>query len=357
MNAHNQHYMVTRAELRRPELTVADVMRSDFRSANASTPAAEAVTALRQSRCPILPITRAQVPIGIVTEHGLAEALAEHGGDLSPLTAGDIMTARCLTVPMEAPLEEAAHRLAEADGGLLAVNPDGLLKGVVTLAELGPQLTDTGLGRLVARWTGGSNPTGMPGCAYPQTPAEAARAADPTAEVKSSKSQTQPHPWDSPTGAHPEPIPLVSPSDLVNPTLTVSEVMTASPRTCSPASSALEAVLIFGDAGCGVLPVTEDGRPVGVVTDRDVALALAEHEADLPGIPVERLMTKDVVTIDADAPLDAAVESLGGHGLRRLLVVHSDGRLAGVLSWTDLAPHLSERGLGHALCRIIDHRG
>ena len=73
----------TRAEFRNPDLTVAEVMRTDFRSCNASTPAAEAAMALRQCGCPFLAGTRAQVPIGIVTEHGLATALADHGGDLS----------------------------------------------------------------------------------------------------------------------------------------------------------------------------------------------------------------------------------------------------------------------------------
>ena len=104
------------------------------------------------------------------------------------------------------------------------------------------------------------------------------------------------------------------------------------------------------------MPVVEEGRPVGVLTDRDVALALAEYEADLAGTPVEGLMTKDVVTIAADATLDVAIAQLGDQGLRRLLVVDSGGRLVGVLSWTDLVPHLSERGVGHAVGRIVGRR-
>ncbi|MBX6315776.1 MAG: CBS domain-containing protein, partial [Isosphaeraceae bacterium] len=272
----NPSALTTWADLRNPDLTAADVMRTDFRSCNATTPVAEVATALRQSQCPVLAVTRAQIPIGIVTEHGLVTALAEHGGDLSHLTAGDLMVSEPTTIPMKAPLEEVANRLAESGGYLLAVNPDGLLKGVVTLAELGPQLSEAALGRLIARLTAGGAAPGPPDLGGPQAqpgrttaPAVAARAADPTAEIKSSKSQAQPHPWDSPTGAHPEPVPLVSPSDLVNPMLTVADVMTANPRTVSPYSTALEAVLVMRDANCGVLPVTEDGRPVGVVTDRD----------------------------------------------------------------------------------------
>ena len=361
MSASRRGTSATRADLRNPDLSVADVMRTDFRSCNASAPAAEVAAALRQSRCTFLAVTRAQVPIGIVTEHGLTMALGEHGGDLSRLTAGDLMTARPPTISMNAPIAEAVDRLAEAGGHLLVVNPDGILKGVMTMAELGSQLSDSALGRLVARAAPEAImpiPTGSEGARTRRgpAPAEAARAADPTAEIESSKSQAQPHPWDSPTGAHPEPVPLVSPSDLVNPVLKVSDAMTAGPRTCSPASSALEAVLIFRDADCGLIPVTEGGRPVGVLTDRDVALALAERQADLASTPVGVLMSEEPVTIAVDAPLEAAVESLGRHGLRRLLAVDAEGNLVGVLSWADLVPHLSERGLGRTVSLIVDRR-
>jgi len=352
-----------RAELRNPALTVEEVMRTDFRSCNANTPIAEAASALRQSRSSFLAVTRAQVPIGIVTEHGLATALADHGGDLSRLTVADLMTGAPTTIPLKTPIEYAVDRLAEAGGQLLAVDGDGLLKGIVTPAELATQLSAAAVGRLAARLAGGTGMPGSPGQGDPRaryermpTPAEDARERDPTAEITSSKSQAQPHPWDAPTVAHPEPVPLVSPADLINPMLKVADAMTAGPRTCSPASSALEAVLVFRDAGCGLIPVTEAGRPVGVVTDRDIALALADHEDDLARTPVEALMTKQPTTISADAPLDAAVESLGGHGLRRLMAVDSEGRLVGVLSWTDLVPHLSDRGLGHAISRIVEHR-
>ena len=241
MGASNLGPPSTRADLRNPDLTVADVMRTDFRSCNASAPAWEVATALRVSGSPLLPVTRAQIPIGIVTEHGLALALAEHGGDLSSLSAGDLMSEEAPTIPIKAPIAEVIGRLAEAGGHLLAVNPEGMLQGVLTLSELGPQLSEAALGRLVARLAEGSGvpgslghgaPLSRPG--GPPAPAEEACEADPTAEIKSSKSQAQPHPWDSPTRSHPEPIPLVSPSDLVNPILTVADVMTADPPRARP---------------------------------------------------------------------------------------------------------------------------
>lgn len=351
--------LATRADLRNPELRVADVMRTDFRSCNATTGIAEIATALVQSQSTFLAVTRVQVPFGVVTERSLASALSERGGDLSKLTAADLMEHDPPTIPMETSLEAAVDRLAASGGRLLAVDRDGLLKGVVTPTELGPQLSAAALGRLVARVsaavgaTDGSDlggPHALPGTTV--APAEAARAADPTADILSSKSQAQPHPWDSPTGEHPQPVPLVSQSDLVNPMLTVAEVAHGARRTCSPHSTALEAVLIFRDDDCGVLPVTDEGRPIGVVTDRDVALALADHEGTLGTTPVDAIMSRDVVTIEAGKTLDVAVDLLDRHGLRRLPVVDQKGLLTGILSWADLVPHLSERGLGRIMGQI-----
>ena len=145
-------------------------------------------------------------------------------------------------------------------------------------------------------------------------------------------------------------------SDLVDPTLTVAQAMTAAPRTCSPASTVLEAVMIFRDADCGTIPITDTGKPIGILTDRDIALAIPTHPADLGRTPVGELMKKDVVTIDLDETLDVAMQKLGDHGIRRLMVVDGNGFLQGVLSWTDLVPHLSASGLGRVVSRIVENR-
>jgi CBS domain-containing protein len=325
----------TRDALTRPGLTVADVMRSDFRSCDPSTPIAEAAVALRLSGVPLLPVTTAQVPQGVVTEHGLALALAERRGDLSDQTAADVMARDVATARIGSDAATALDRLADV-GHLLAVDGDGLLRGVLTLAEFGPYLSEHGLARLAVRL--------------------GARIAPAPAEVESSKTQAQPHPWDAPARLHAAPIPLVSPSDLVNPMLRARDVMTPDPRTCSPQSTVLEAAATFRDADCGVLPVVEAGRPVGVLTDRDAILALPEREFDLARTPVGDIMSRDLATVDAEADLKAVLDRLGDAGVRRLLVVDGHGRLAGVLSWTDLVPHLSGRGVGYAVSRIVGER-
>src|SRR5271157_4379262 len=100
-------------------------------------------------------------------------------------------------------------------------------------------------------------------------------------------------------------------------------IMTAAPRTCSNFSSVLEAVMIFRDADCGAVPVLEDGKPVGLVTDRDVALALADYP-DLVERPVTDVMTRGVVVVRPDATLDDVKRMFAEKAVRRLLVVDNE---------------------------------
>src|SRR4051794_40091339 len=90
--------------------------------------------------------------------------------------------------------------------------------------------------------------------------------------------------------------------------LTAADVMTPGPRTCSTFSTVLEAVLIFRDADCGAVPVLDDGKPVGLITDRDVALALAEHGDNLTNLPVSDLMTQGVIAVAPEDGIDTIAE-------------------------------------------------
>ena len=134
--------------------------------------------------------------------------------------------------------------------------------------------------------------------------------------------------------------------------LTAADVMTASPRTCSLFSTVLEAVMIFRDADCGAVPVVQDGKPVGVLTDRDVALALAEYP-DLVGRAVGDFMSKDPVTIGPDASLGEIEIKIAKNAVRRLLVVDSSGNLVGILAWADLARAISDSKLGEVAAEIL----
>jgi CBS domain-containing protein len=135
---------------------------------------------------------------------------------------------------------------------------------------------------------------------------------------------------------------------------TASDLMTPAPRTCSVFSTVLEAVLIFRDADCGAVPVTEDGEPVGILTDRDVVLAMIDKGGDLPDLPVSDIMTRGVVSIRPDTSIDEIESTFAAKTIRRLLVTDASGQLVGIVAWSDVAPYISAQKLGRVVSDVVE---
>jgi CBS domain-containing protein len=85
----------------------------------------------------------------------------------------------------------------------------------------------------------------------------------------------------------------------------------------------------------GAVVVVEAGRPVGIVTDRDLALALAVEEAT-PQTPAVRIMTSPVETIQASDGAFQATQAMRENKVRRLAVVDEEGTLTGIVTMDDL---------------------
>ena len=155
---------------------------------------------------------------------------------------------------------------------------------------------------------------------------------------------------------HPQPIAGFSfMSTSTSPSTTAADVMTAGPRTCSTFSTVLEAVLIFRDADCGAVPVLDDGKPVGLLTDRDVALALASHGGDITSLPVTELMTQGIIAVGPGDTLDVIAAKFADKGVRRLLVIDAQQQLVGIIAWSDIAVFFPEQRLGHVVTEVIQH--
>jgi CBS domain-containing protein len=119
-----------------------------------------------------------------------------------------------------------------------------------------------------------------------------------------------------------------------------------------PEDPVVQAARLMRDHGVGFLPVCrEDGKLVGVVTDRDLALrALADGGA--PDRPVRDVMTRELVACDPQDELARAEELMGRHMKSRLPVVDRDGRVEGVLSLSDVAKHEDPRTVGTTLRQV-----
>jgi len=90
----------------------------------------------------------------------------------------------------------------------------------------------------------------------------------------------------------------------------------------------------------GAVVVLEDDRPVGIITDRDLALALGAKKLTLD-TPAEKVMTRHVLAIPEDTDIFTATKYIQECGVRRLPVVDRDDRVTGVVSLDDLLRLLS----------------
>jgi CBS domain-containing protein len=116
--------------------------------------------------------------------------------------------------------------------------------------------------------------------------------------------------------------------------MNVRDVMTSNPRTVSPNDSIQAAARIMREEDCGIVPVVENGRTVGIVTDRDIVIrAVAEGAGDKA---VRDIATKDVVFVKPDDSTKDAEKLMSERQIRRLPVVEND-RLVGIVSLGDLA--------------------
>lgn len=86
----------------------------------------------------------------------------------------------------------------------------------------------------------------------------------------------------------------------------------------------------------GSVVIAEDETPVGIVTDRDLALRCVAEEADPTELTAENVMTEDIHTIQRDAGFYDAVGRMSDNGVRRLPVTDEDDQLVGILTTDDL---------------------
>lgn len=116
----------------------------------------------------------------------------------------------------------------------------------------------------------------------------------------------------------------------------VKEIMTAEPKTCSPDTTLAEAGNLMWDGDCGILPVVDDGELVGVVTDRDMYIALATRNERASQVRVGAVATKTVSRCAPEDEVQAALETMKKNCVRRLPVVGFGGTVLGIISMNDI---------------------
>jgi CBS domain-containing protein len=128
--------------------------------------------------------------------------------------------------------------------------------------------------------------------------------------------------------------------------MTVGEICNRGVIVTKVDTSIPEAVGLMKWYRVGDLVVVEEkqGRrvPTGILTDRDVALAVASDAARLPYLRVSDVMSRDLITSLEDESLREALKKMQSHGVRRLPIVNASGGLEGIVTLDDVIELLSE---------------
>jgi CBS domain-containing protein len=136
----------------------------------------------------------------------------------------------------------------------------------------------------------------------------------------------------------------------------VSDAMTRDVQLASPKQSIRDAARVMAAIDAGALPVEENDRLVGVITDRDIAVrAVAAGKA--PTTKVRDVMSHEVLYCYDDQDLDEVARNMGEVKVRRLPVLNRDKRLVGILSFGDLARKESPAMTGQAISTISQPGG
>lgn len=129
----------------------------------------------------------------------------------------------------------------------------------------------------------------------------------------------------------------------------IRDAMTRDVRMVRPDQNIREAAHLMAELDIGALPVQDNDRLVGMITDRDIAVrAIAEgHGAETR---IGDVMSKEIKYCYEDQSIEEVTQNMGEQRLRRLPVLNRDKRLVGILSLGDLAlERTAQDEAGHAL--------
>ena len=117
----------------------------------------------------------------------------------------------------------------------------------------------------------------------------------------------------------------------------IKDIMTREPAICTRSTNLAAAAKLMLDADCGILPVVDDeSKLVGVVTDRDMYIALATRNRLASQLTVGEVARTNVFTCAPDDDVESALQTMRQHRVRRLPVAGFGGAVAGIVSMNDI---------------------
>ena len=136
----------------------------------------------------------------------------------------------------------------------------------------------------------------------------------------------------------------------------VSKFMTRDVQLVTPTQTIRDAARMMAELDAGSLPVQQDDRLVGMITDRDIAVRAVAHGKS-PDTPVRDVMSREVLYCFDDQEVKDIARNMGEVKVRRLPVVNRDKRLVGIISLGDLALNEEPDLTASAVTNISKHGG
>ena|SRR5258706_10937510 len=132
----------------------------------------------------------------------------------------------------------------------------------------------------------------------------------------------------------------------------IKDVMSASPACCVPETPLDEVARLLVEHDCGAIPVVDNrdgGRPVGVVTDRDIVCRAIAAGRDVASLRAGDCMSTPCVTAPLDLSLEDCCRLMEGHRVRRIVIVDDAGACCGIVAQADVAL----RGPGERTAQVV----
>jgi CBS domain-containing protein len=133
----------------------------------------------------------------------------------------------------------------------------------------------------------------------------------------------------------------------------VRDAMTENPQSISASASVVEAARLMREKDIGSLPITDDEKLVGMITDRDITTGVVAEASDPGTTSVGDVSSRDPISVEPDQDLEEAVQLMSRHQVRRLPVVEN-GRLVGIVAQADIALKENEKKTGELVEAISE---
>lgn len=131
----------------------------------------------------------------------------------------------------------------------------------------------------------------------------------------------------------------------------IRDLMTESPASCEPSTTVVDAAKVMANEDVGPVPVVQEGRVVGLVTDRDLVVRVLAEGRDPSSTTIGEIASSDLVTVQPDSDLNEALRLMAQNQVRRLPVVEGD-RLVGIVAQADVARAAEEEETGEVVQEI-----